>query len=113
MITEFGKLLRFYRLDNGLSLKDMADELRIPSSYLSAMEMGRKTVSQDFVSKLFLTYNFTEEEKSKIRAAAEMSASYVKLNLSNSSMEQRSAAYNFARKFENLEEETIKKYLIF
>ena len=66
MVTDFGKMIRVYRLEHGLMLKDMADKLNVPSSYLSAMEMGRKTISKEFIEKLIGLFSFTEEEKTAL-----------------------------------------------
>lgn len=111
MLTEFGKLIRKYRIDNNLILKDMADALDLPSSYLSAMEMGRKVVSNDFLEKLFATYYFSQEEKQSLIEAARLSANSVKINLENVNLSRRNMALSFARKFDSLDEETVKKIL--
>lgn len=111
MLTEFGKLIRKYRIDNNLILKDMADALDLPSSYLSAMEMGRKVVSNDFLEKLFATYYFSQEEQQSLIEAARLSANSVKINLENVNLSRRNMALSFARKFDSLDEETVKKIL--
>lgn len=45
-LTEFGRKVRHLRIDADVTLKDMADALRVSSAYLSAVEMGRKPVTQ-------------------------------------------------------------------
>lgn len=109
MLTQFGKVLRLYRLENGYILKDMADALNVPSSYLSAMEMGRKAVSNEFLNKLLSTYSFTEEETVNLKKSAEMSAMSVRFNLEKANAEKRGLALNFARQFESMDDETVKK----
>ncbi len=109
MVTQFGKLLRLYRLENGYILKDMADALKVPSSYLSAMEMGRKAVSNEFLNKILATYPFTEEETENLKQAAELSATSVRFNLEKANAEKRSMALNFARQFESMDDETVEK----
>jgi transcriptional regulator with XRE-family HTH domain len=66
-ISPLGKLLRKFRIDTGMSLSDMADNIGITKSYLSASELGKKDLS-DRVFDLLLekygdTYNKTEELK--------------------------------------------------
>ena len=56
MFTEFGKFTRTYRLKHGLILKEMAEKLNVPSSYLSAVEMGRKSITKDFADKIISIY---------------------------------------------------------
>ncbi|KHF28295.1 Helix-turn-helix domain protein [Anoxybacillus sp. BCO1] len=51
MLTEFGRFCRKLRIDNGELLKHMADKLGVTSSYLSAVENGKRNVPQDWVEK--------------------------------------------------------------
>ena len=111
MITEYGKFIRIYRLQHGLLLKDMSDKLNVPSSYLSAMEMGRKTITNDFISKLISTYTFTNDEEATLRQAIANSAMLVKVDLQTATQQQRNAAVSFARKFNDLDSSTIDKIL--
>jgi len=111
MVTEFGKILRMYRIQHGLILKDMADALDIPSSYLSAMEMGRKSVSNDFLQRLFNIYRFTSVEQQELKIAAAKSADQYKLSTKNVDSTHKELAFSFARKFEELDEETVTKIL--
>ena len=39
-MTPFGKKIRAYRFEKGISLKDMAEELGVTSAYISALEHG-------------------------------------------------------------------------
>lgn len=51
-ITEYGKLVRKARIDADITMLDMAEALDVSSAYLSALEVGRKRVSQDFLTKV-------------------------------------------------------------
>ena len=51
-ITEFGKAVRKARIDAGVTLVGMADELGTTTSFLSAMEMGRKKIPASWVEKM-------------------------------------------------------------
>lgn len=113
MITEFGKLLRFYRIENGMILKEMAEILEIPSSYLSSIEMGRKAVSKEFLEKLFEKFSFTEREKEKLTDAAQKSVYTVKLNIQKMDEERKDLALTFARKFDTLNSKDVEKLLKF
>jgi transcriptional regulator with XRE-family HTH domain len=108
MLTEFGRILRIYRVNHGITLKDMADSLFVPSSYLSSMEMGRKNISHDFLKKLFNTYQFNEEEVKALKESVANSGNVMKLDLRNSNREQRNLALEFARSFDSLNEDEIK-----
>lgn len=109
MLTEFGKLIRYYRIEHDIKMKDMAETLEVPPSYLSALEMGRKAVTDGFLKKLIEQYVFTEQEAQQLTTAAKDSATSVKINLINVSREKRELALDFARKFRDLDPETVNK----
>lgn len=109
MLTEFGRILRIYRVNHGITLKDMADNLSVPSSYLSSMEMGRKNISHDFLKKLFNTYQFSEQEIHGLKESVANSGNIMKLDLRSSNREQRNLALKFARRFDTLNEDDIKR----
>jgi len=56
MLTPFGKALRKLRLDLDISLKDMAEKLNVSSSFLSAVETGKKKIPQNFLEKIITNY---------------------------------------------------------
>ena len=113
MITEFGKTLRFYRLEHGILLKDMAMALDVPSSYLSAIEMGHKSVTKDIVEKILNKYTFTQEEKKQLEKSVEESVLSIKIDLRDINSKKRTAALSFARKFVNLDSNQVDKILSF
>jgi transcriptional regulator with XRE-family HTH domain len=45
MLTPFGKKVRKLRIDVGVTLKSMADAMGVTSSYLSAIETGKRAVT--------------------------------------------------------------------
>ncbi len=51
-ITEYGKLVRKARLDASMTMLEMADEMKVAPSYLSALEVGRKKVPATFVQRV-------------------------------------------------------------
>ena len=51
-ITAFGKAIRKARIDADTNLASMATELNTTPSFLSAMEMGRKKIPREWVSKI-------------------------------------------------------------
>ena len=67
MITEFGKELRKMRIDAGEVLKDMATKLGITSSYLSAIEVGKRTVSERILTNIQEKYTLSEAEMLRLR----------------------------------------------
>lgn len=56
MLDRFGKLVRDIRITRSLLLHDMANELGISSSELSAIECGKKPVPDWFIPALNKSY---------------------------------------------------------
>lgn len=73
MKTIFGKALAKIRLDNNLSLKEMAENLGVPSSYLSAVESGSKNLTPDFLDKIVSYLCLQEKDEIDLRNAAALS----------------------------------------
>lgn len=113
MFTEFGKLLRKIRIDRGLLLKDMATGLDVSSAYLSAIETGRKAVTDEVVAKVakFLEYRKGSEEYLGLKDAADISKGEVSITTRGTSPLKQETALAFARQFNELEGNEMQKIL--
>jgi transcriptional regulator with XRE-family HTH domain len=109
MLTAFGITLRKLRLDHGEILKTMADNLKISSSYLSAIEVGKRNIPEDFITRLSLLYNLDNSKLSELEKAKLESQTEVAFNLDGASLNKREAALLFARRFDYLDEQTAEK----
>lgn len=107
IITAFGKELRKMRIDAGEVLKTMATKLDITSSYLSAIEVGKRTVSEKFLAKLESIYELSAEKMEVLRKAIDEDSPKIEVNLQKTSKKQRSTALAFARTFQSLDDETL------
>ena len=56
-----GEVLKKVRREKGLTQKDVADDLNVSQSYISAVELGKRTASADFVIKLVKYYRISYE----------------------------------------------------
>lgn len=72
-ITPVGRVLRQYRVDHDILLRDMAAVLGVESSWLSNIEMGRRSVPEDFVIRLSNAFRLTTDELHNLQAAVEES----------------------------------------
>ena len=63
MVTAFGKFLRKLRVDRELTLRDMATSLGISSAYLSAMELGKRTIQPQLVDKIAAIYGVSCDQE--------------------------------------------------
>lgn len=51
-LTDFGKTVRKARLDTDETLATMAESLGVSPAFLSALETGRKNISEEWVGKI-------------------------------------------------------------
>ncbi len=114
MLTPFGKQLRKHRIDRSAKLKDLADFLKVTSSYLSALEMGRKNVPSSLLTRVSEYLKLSEHDSNELKHLAEKSK---KINTVDTSELNRKTSHMvgaFARHFDELEtheKEKIKEIL--
>lgn len=113
MITAFGKALRTIRIEHDEILKDMADRLGVSTSFLSAVEIGKKNIPANWVPRIAELYNLSREEETSLESKANDSVTAIKLNLYGSGKNQRNMALVLARSFQDISEETAAKILEF
>lgn len=107
MFTSFGKFARKLRMENDELLKDMATKLNVTSSYLSAVEHGKKRVPENWEKELGNIYHLSSEQKEDLKTAIIQSADEIEINLRNTTNKQKQVAYSFARRLESLSEEDL------
>ncbi len=109
MITSFGKFLRNLRMDNGEILKTMAEKLGVTSSFLSAVENGKKKIPLDWIDRIVSLYSLTDKQRSKIQDAYYETNECVEIGLSQLNQNQRELAFSFARRLNNFSDEELDK----
>ena len=110
-MTEFGKLLKKVRIDCGELLYHMAKKLEVSSSFLSAVENGTKPVPLEWPQRIGKLYGLDEETIQKLSQAAEDTTKQVRIPLENASLEKRSLAMSFARRFDTMSQKEIDELL--
>lgn len=100
-------------MDRGILLKTMAEDLHVTPSFLSAVEVGKKSVPDRWVDEIASLYNLSQEERSALRHLALEAATNVKINMMQSNRVQRQAAMTFARCFDSLTEEEARQIISF
>ena len=113
MLTKFGKFLRVLRMERGELLKNMAENLRISSSYLSSIEMGNREIPKSLPQDLIQKYNLTEEEQVEMQKAISASIKTIDISLANTTNLQKEAALVFARNLEKMNDTSIEEFLDF
>lgn len=113
MLTQLGIFLRKLRLDSGEIMKEMASKLDVSSSFLSAVENGKKKMPDSWYEMIIDLYNLNKEKQDELLTAIEESQKSVEINLNDLSREKKRLAFSFARELENLNKEEVDKMKIF
>ncbi|GAA5647874.1 helix-turn-helix domain-containing protein [Vibrio proteolyticus] len=111
--TAFGRYLRKLRIDKGMILKDLADALGVSSAYLSALELGKKNISDEVVNQIIGLYGLNANEANELRDAATVSQPVVKFDLKNANSQERELVAVFARKYQEMSPEKKEKLMDF
>ena len=109
MLTSFGRCLRKLRIDNGELLKDMAANLGITASYLSAVENGKRPIPKDWLTQLHEIYQLDDNHFEELRLAAIDAADSITLSLQETKLANKEVAFVFARKVESLPSDKLEK----
>ena len=111
MITSIGNFLRKLRLKHQQILKDMANVLNVTSSFLSAVENGKKNMPPSWYPILESYYSLSYDEMETLHKSALESQKNISINIQNLNNYNRQLALSFAREFENIDEDTSKQLL--
>lgn len=109
MITSLGRFLRKLRIDKGEILRDMAERLNVSSAFLSAVENGKKKVPESWMAKLTESYSLTSKQVEELKTAIDESSDTIELNIRDTSDARRHLAISFARKFDTMDDDTLRK----
>lgn len=104
MLTEFGKICRKIRIDSNELLADMAERLDVSSSFLSAVENGKKSIPEGWASIISKLYALGDKAEDELESAALESAKQVKIRTEKLNREDKDLVFAFARNFEKLEQ---------
>lgn len=78
--TELRKFNGKLREKNSESLRDMATKLGVTASYLSAVEHGKKRVTEKLAEDICRIYNFSREQEEEFKASIVKSSDTLSLN---------------------------------
>lgn len=109
--TSFGEFARILRIKNHEVMGDMANVLGVKISFLSAVENGKKNVPIEWVDKLTTYYNLSDEERHSLLQTIDESRTQYKISMEHAGLQQRRAALQFARSFDEMDDETAIKII--
>jgi len=104
MITTFGKFCRKLRIDNGEILKHMADKLGVTSSYLSAVENGKRKIPDEWLEMIIGLYDLDNSMSRELETAFMDSQSSFTFKLDNYNQEDKNILMAFARDFGEMDD---------
>ena len=106
-LTPFGRMVRKHRIDQGMLLKDMAEALNISSSWLSAIETGRKPITKGLPKRVAKVLGLDLDENVRLLDAADQSATSYKIK--SAIPDRRDVAAALARRFDDFSDEEIHR----
>lgn len=110
MLSNYGKILRKIRIDNGELLIDMAEKLKVSPALLSYVENGKREIPQDFTAKIITCYELGEETADDLKKAEMLSRKTFRFNLQPGiSTNKRETALLFARTFNKIDDDILLK----
>lgn len=107
MLTPFGIATRKLRLDKGLRLLDLAERIRVSSSFISAVETGKKPIPASYVASVIEAMALTPDEATELQRSADRSKAVVDIDGLQGSQRELVAA--FARKLHELPPEFLEE----
>ncbi len=107
--TTFGKILRKIRIDHNEILINMAEKLSVTASYLSAVENGKRKVPDDWVERICDLYHLSDNDRDALLGAAIDQCQSLRINLEKSSEKEKQLVFAFARRLEEMDDETCEK----
>jgi transcriptional regulator with XRE-family HTH domain len=102
-MTPFGIANRKLRLDKGLRLLDLAKKLDLSSSYVSAVETGKKSIPPGYIALVVRALDLTDAEARELQKAADGSKKIIEVEGLKGSDRELVAA--FARRLDDLSPE--------
>ncbi|MEG2342446.1 MAG: helix-turn-helix transcriptional regulator [Bacilli bacterium] len=107
MKTEFGRFVKEIRFKEKENLRQMAEHLKVSSSFLSAVEVGKKAVPKDWVEKISLIYSLNIKEQDELKNCIDKDSGKVIINIENMETEKRDVLMLFARTINTADQKTL------
>lgn len=93
-VTEIGKYLRKLRIENDETGKIMAIKLGITSAYLSAIELGKRKITDEVRDEIIWTYGLNDEQIIELKRMIWESSDSLKLDLRGLNSSEKMLLYN-------------------
>jgi transcriptional regulator with XRE-family HTH domain len=111
-MTPFGERLRHLREARGLKLKDMAEELGVSATYLSALEHGRRSKPNwSFIQRVIHYFNIIWDEADELQRLADLSNPKITVETAGLSPKATELANRLARDIASLSDTELDAHL--
>lgn len=95
--NEYGIYIRKLRKERGENLDTMAKKMGVSISFLSALEVGTKTIPQDIAERVGKVYELSLEQIKEIQNAIDLSNGKIQIQLEQMDDTQKDISLAFAR----------------
>lgn len=102
MLTPFGKALQKLRIDHEVKLKDLADYVLKTSSFLSAIEHGKKDASRELIAMIGQYFNLNDFDAEHLQRLSLSSQKAIRFHIDDLNENSKDMVAAFARKLTNL-----------
>ena len=107
-MTPFGAKLRAMRKERGVLLKDMAEDIGVSPTYLSALEHGRRgRPNWVFVQRVIAYFNVIWDDAEELMRLADLSHPRISIQTAGLSPEATALANRLAKRIGQLDETAI------
>lgn len=111
MITKFGKELRKLRIEYDLTMRAMAEKLKVSASYISGIENGKFSVTEKFLKSLFESFQFDQAKTEMFKQFAQNNQQQVNTQAFVSSLYRSSLSEEELKKIQNQINEAINNII--
>ena len=85
--------------------------MKVSSSYLSAVETGKRRIPKDWVKQISKIYGLSDAEQRILTQAANDTVYEVRISLQNASTIKKDAVLSFAKALDGLSDEELTKIM--
>lgn len=111
MLNNFGKFCRKLRIDKSELLYDMAQKLGVSSAFLSKVENNKKKPPKEWREILIDKYDLNSNQIQQLDQCLYEAQNYDSIDISNMNDSDRMMMLSFARKFNNIDKNKLKRFL--
>jgi transcriptional regulator with XRE-family HTH domain len=111
MVTAFGKFCRKLRIDEGELLLDMANKLNVSTAFLSKVENGRRKPPENWENEIISLYHLSGKKEEEFKECFFYAKNMDSIDIRTFDEDDRNLMLSFARKFNSLDKDALKKML--